>query len=200
MRRAFGCQSHHDQVARLYFKQPFKCQFRPFKAPKMNVCVWKGKIPGLKGQIVNICRRTEELQVVRELDYGIQQFVSQIVNEPPPYHQSLWLSSDGYFYTLSLAPAEISHKNFKSGSWILKAWGCEGKKLKLVCHLVQIKPQLLFFSLLITLTALEPSPGRSHQRELLRSERGLAIHEQKGCDMPVGWNDRRRLWLLPQWL
>ena len=98
------------------------------------------------------------------------------------------------------APAEISHKNFKSGSWILKAWGCEGKKLKLVCHLVQIKPQLLFFSLLITLTALEPSPGRSHQRELLRSERGLAIHEEKGCDMPVGWNDRRRLWLLPQWL
>ena len=135
VRRAFGCHSHHDQVSRLYVKQPFNCQFKPFKAPPKKKCAWKGEIPTLKGQIVNICGRTEELQVVRELDYGIQQFVSQIVNEPPPYHQSLWLSSDGYFYTLSLAPADISHKNFKSGSWILKAWGCEGRKL--VCHLVQ---------------------------------------------------------------
>lgn len=112
----------HTMIKYLGFmlSNPSIVSLDPSKPPQKK-CAWKGEIPGLKGQIVNICRRTEELQVVRELDYGIQQFVSQIVNEPPPYHQSLWLSSDGYFYTLSLAPADISHKNFKSGSWILKA-------------------------------------------------------------------------------
>ena len=59
--------------------------------------------------------------MIRDLDFGIQQFVSQIVNEPPPYHQSLWLTSDGYFYTLTMVPADVSHKNFKTTTWLLKA-------------------------------------------------------------------------------
>ena len=78
--------------------------------------------------------------MIRDLDFDIQQFVSQIVNEPPPYHQSLWLTSDGYFYTLTMVPADVPHKNFKTTTWLLKAgvhmvWlGVDGRNICLPLH------------------------------------------------------------------
>ena len=66
-------------------------------------------------------RRTEELQVIRHLDNGVQQFVCQLPGERPPHTQSLWVSADGYFYALYITPADVSHKTFKTPTMVLKA-------------------------------------------------------------------------------
>jgi hypothetical protein len=68
-------------------------------------------------------RRTEELQVIRHLDNGVQQFVCQLPGERPPHTQSLWVSADGYFYALYIIPADVSHKSFKTPTMFIKAAG-----------------------------------------------------------------------------
>ncbi|CAL1131011.1 unnamed protein product [Cladocopium goreaui] len=67
--------------------------------------------------------RTEELQVIRHLDNGVQQFVCQLPGERPTHTQSLWVSADGYFYALYIIPADVSHKSFKTPTMFIKAAG-----------------------------------------------------------------------------
>ena len=68
-------------------------------------------------------RRTEELQVIRHLDNGVQQFVCQLRGEKPPHTQSLWVSADGYFYGLYIVAADVSHRSFPTPTMVLKAAG-----------------------------------------------------------------------------
>ena len=65
-------------------------------------------------------RRTEELQVIRSLESGVQQFVCQLPGERPPHTSSLWVTADGYFYSMRLEPADVSHRSFKTPTFVLK--------------------------------------------------------------------------------
>ena len=69
-------------------------------------------------------RRAEELQVLRKLPFGIQQFTAGLPGQPPPYNMSLWLCSDGCFYVLRLKvaenPSEVRHAGASPSSY--PAW------------------------------------------------------------------------------
>ena len=46
---------------------------------------------------------------------------SPLPGEAPPFIQSTWVTSDGYFYILRLEDMEVSHRKFYTGIKVLKA-------------------------------------------------------------------------------
>ena len=204
VRHAFGGQSYHDPVSRLCIKQPFKCRFRPFKGPDWFFCARKGENARIEGS--NCKTRAGGPRSCKWSGIWIlasSNLWARLWTSRPP------TISDGYFYTLTMVPADVSHKNFKTTTWLLKAvvhmvWlGVEGRNICLPLKdgykLIQLQPFFLFTLISLSWQFLGPTQA-TVVRKLCRSGRGLAVFLKKGCDVPVGWNEWRRLRLLPQCL
>ena len=57
----------------------------------------------------------------RDVEFGIAQFCGALPEESPPFIQSVWLTSEGYFYVLRLEDMEVASKKFATGIKVLKA-------------------------------------------------------------------------------
>lgn len=63
-------------------------------------------------------RRTEEFGGVRA-SLALQQFTYGLRRETGPFRPSLWLSSNGYFYSLKPVEGEVSRERFATPTWFL---------------------------------------------------------------------------------
>ena len=64
-----------------------------------------------------VLRRTEEFCARTSLVPGTHQFFFGMPKEPGPFTSSLWLSSNGYFYSLRLVEGDVSHRRFTTPTW-----------------------------------------------------------------------------------
>ena len=69
-------------------------------------------------------RRMDQLKVVTELEGGNSQWWASLPQEESKFQGSVWVASDGYFYTLARKIFATCSKRFVTPAYTLQVWGC----------------------------------------------------------------------------
>ena len=134
-----------------------------------------------------LTRQAAQLVQSRSLAPGTHQFCAPLPGLQPPFTQSLWLTSEQFFVSIYLVPAENSNKSFVTETMVLKAWLTKRQR----------QVTLMWFIKIVFEISLA---GRSIEGWFFSCTNAMGSVQQEGGIHWMAWGHGWRLHFLCGWL